>query len=60
MPAAGRSEELLERLGALRLNRLGYPRPREGFTLVRDFWDESRPALPRHAPRRRVGRRRAA
>jgi len=51
---AGRTEELIERLGALRLNRLGYPRPREGYALVRDFWAESRPALPRLAAREYV------
>ena len=50
----GRTEQLIERFGALRLNRHGFPGPREGFALVRDFWGESRPALPRLASREYV------
>jgi quercetin dioxygenase-like cupin family protein/uncharacterized protein YndB with AHSA1/START domain len=48
---AGRTEEFIQRLGALKLNRRGFPGPREGFALVRDFWGESRPALPPLASR---------
>jgi len=51
---AGRTEEFIQRLGALNLNRRGFPGPREGFALVRDFWAESRPALPRLASREYV------
>jgi mannose-6-phosphate isomerase-like protein (cupin superfamily)/uncharacterized protein YndB with AHSA1/START domain len=51
---AGRNEDLIRRIGALKLNRRGFPGPREAFALVRDFWDESRPALPRLASREYV------
>jgi uncharacterized protein YndB with AHSA1/START domain len=50
----GRTEEFIHRLGALKLNRRGFPGPREGLALVRDFWAESRPALPRLSAREYV------
>jgi uncharacterized protein YndB with AHSA1/START domain/quercetin dioxygenase-like cupin family protein len=45
---AGRTEEFLRRLAALN------PGPRDLLALVRDFWGESRPALPRLASREYV------
>jgi uncharacterized protein YndB with AHSA1/START domain len=51
---AGRTEEFLHRLAALRVNRWGYPGPRAGLALVREFAGESRPALPRLASREYV------
>jgi mannose-6-phosphate isomerase-like protein (cupin superfamily)/uncharacterized protein YndB with AHSA1/START domain len=51
---AGRAEDLLQRLASLRLNRSGFPTPREGLAFVREFYDESRPALPRLAAREYV------
>jgi uncharacterized protein YndB with AHSA1/START domain len=45
----GRTVELLERFAAMRLNRWGYPWPRDGLALVRDF-PESRPVLPLRLP----------
>ncbi len=45
---AGRTEEFIHRLGALKRG------PRALFALTRDFWDESRPALPRLASREYV------
>ena len=44
---AGRTEEFLHRLAALR-------RPFPDLALLRDFWSESRPALPRLAAREYV------
>ena len=50
----GRTEELLRRFGALKVNRFGFPGPREGFAFTRDFWSETRPTLPRLASREYV------
>ena len=51
---AGRTEELIRRMAALELNRFGFPGLREGVAFVREFWGESRPALPQLASREYV------
>jgi uncharacterized protein YndB with AHSA1/START domain/quercetin dioxygenase-like cupin family protein len=51
---AGRTAELIRRIGALKLNRFGFPGPREGFAFTREFWSDSRPTLPRLASREYV------
>lgn len=43
---AGRTEEFLERMASLSMNRWGFPKPIDAAAIVRDFGDEGHAAKP--------------